>query len=115
MCVSQDAAGLACYVNERDGHAHQVLMMSERMIACNENAEMARSMDTWPIGRSLIYGIGFTKEGNATYQQPDLPPGAFPLTPFHIPSKQSGRQAVWKTSEAGGVRAAKKAPDDLSV
>ncbi len=74
MYVSQDAAGLA-WLRKRAIMvlAHQLLMMSERLLACNENAEIARAMDDWPIGRTLVYGIGF-KEGQQVYQQPVLVP-----------------------------------------
>jgi hypothetical protein len=74
MCMSQDAAGLA-WLRKRAVMviAHQLLMMSERLLACNDNAELARSMDTWPIGRTAVYGIGF-KEGQRTVQQPDFKP-----------------------------------------
>lgn len=70
MCMSQDAAGLA-WLRKRAIMviAHQLLMMSERLLACNDNAEIARSMDTWPIGRTVVYGIGF-KEGQRVVQQP---------------------------------------------
>jgi len=74
MYISQDAAGLA-WLRKRAIMviAHQLLMMSERLLACNGNAEIARSMDEWPIGRTLIYGIGF-KEGQKVYQQPAFAP-----------------------------------------
>jgi hypothetical protein len=49
--------------------AHQVLMWNERLIACNNNTEHARAMDTWPVGRTLVYGIAFT-DGPRIVQQP---------------------------------------------
>ncbi|HTI15185.1 MAG TPA: hypothetical protein VL461_11560 [Dictyobacter sp.] len=70
MYISQDAAGLA-WLRKRAIMviAHQLLMMSERLLACNGNTEIARAMDDWPKGRTLIYGIGF-EEGQKVYQQP---------------------------------------------
>ncbi len=58
--ISQTATGLAWLrKNAMTVIAHKVLMMSERKLACNEMADIARSMDTWPIGRVLIYGLDF--------------------------------------------------------
>jgi hypothetical protein len=60
MFISQDAAGLA-WLRKRAMTviAHKVLMMSERQLVCNENTKIAREMDTWPIGRVLVYGLAF--------------------------------------------------------
>lgn len=60
MFISQDAAGLA-WLRKRAMTviAHKVLMMSERQLVCNENSKIARDMDTWPIGRVLVYGLAF--------------------------------------------------------
>ncbi len=58
--ISQTATGLAWLrKNAMTVIAHKVLMMSERKLACNEDATVARSMDTWPIGRVMIYGLDF--------------------------------------------------------
>ena len=70
MMISQTAAGLAWLRNVALlVIAHQLNMMSERELACNKNMEIARSMDTWPKGRSLVYGVGIT-EGQLVLQQP---------------------------------------------
>jgi hypothetical protein len=65
---------------------HQVLQFSERLVVCNQDREMARNMDNWPKGRSLVYGIAFlegprlvqqpvvkTRVIDATVRMPDLP------------------------------------------
>jgi hypothetical protein len=74
MYISQDAAGLA-WLRKRAIMvlAHQLLMMSERMLACNQNAEIAKDMDNWPKGRTLVYGIAF-QGGQKVVQQPMFQP-----------------------------------------
>ncbi|MGH2506952.1 MAG: AAA family ATPase, partial [Ktedonobacteraceae bacterium] len=59
--ISQDAAGLA-WLRKRAMTviAHKLNMMSERKLACNEDAEIARGMDAWPRGRVAVYGLNFT-------------------------------------------------------
>ncbi|SRR5579883_3376122 len=68
--ISQDAAGLA-WLRKRALMilAHQVTMWSERLLVCNNDAKIARAMDTWPKGRTLAYGIAFP-EGPQVVQQP---------------------------------------------
>jgi hypothetical protein len=68
--ISQDAAGLA-WLRKRALMvlAHQVTMWSERLLVCNQNTVIARDMDTWPVGRTLAYGIAFP-EGQLVVQQP---------------------------------------------
>lgn len=58
--ISQDAAGLA-WLRKRAMTviAHKLNMMSERKLACNEDLEIARSMDHWPRGRVAVYGLNF--------------------------------------------------------
>lgn len=89
MYISQDAAGLA-WLRKRAIMvlAHQLLMMSERLLACNQNVEVARAMDEWPIGRTLVYGIGF-KEGQRVVQQPVFQPKVVDATIESPSSKQS--------------------------
>jgi hypothetical protein len=72
--ISQDAAGLA-WLRKRALMvlAHQVMMMSERLLVCNEDRAIAKQMDTWPKGRTLAYGIAFT-EGPIVVQQPIFRP-----------------------------------------
>lgn len=68
--ISQQATGLAWLRKlALMVIVHQLLMMSERLIACNGNAEVARDMDIWPIGRTYVYGVGF-QDGPRTVQQP---------------------------------------------
>lgn len=93
MYISQDAAGLA-WLRKRAIMvlAHQLLMMSERLLACNQNAEVARSMDTWPRGRTLVYGIGF-KEGQRVVQQPVFQPRKFVESTIEIPSSSESSRS----------------------
>jgi hypothetical protein len=72
--ISQDAAGLA-WLRKRALMvlAHQVTMWSERLLVCNQNTVIARDMDTWPVGRTLAYGIAFP-EGQLVVQQPVFQP-----------------------------------------
>ncbi len=68
--ISQNAAGLAWL--RRDAVivlAHQVLQMSERLLVCNQDREIARSMNNWPKGRTYVYGIAFG-DGPMLVQQP---------------------------------------------
>ncbi|HET8910633.1 MAG TPA: hypothetical protein VFN23_04165 [Ktedonobacteraceae bacterium] len=67
--ISQDAAGLA-WLRKRAMTVitHKLNMMSERKLACNEDMELARSMDRWPIGRVAVYGLHFT--GTLVAQMP---------------------------------------------
>lgn len=92
MYISQDAAGLA-WLRKRAIMvlAHQLLMMSERLLACNQNTEIARDMDNWPRGRTLVYGIGF-KEGQRVVQQPVFRPRIVEST-LEIPSSTQSSNA----------------------
>lgn len=69
--ISQDAAGLA-WLRKRASVVigHQVLMMSERELVCNERTDIARSMDEWPRGRTVVYGLAM--RGVQVVQQPVL-------------------------------------------
>lgn len=72
--ISQDAAGLS-WLRKRALMvlAHQVMMWSERILVCNNNTTIAREMDTWPIGRTLAYGMAFSS-GPIVVQQPIFRP-----------------------------------------
>lgn len=52
---------------------HQLLMESEKELACNKDAEAMKAMKTWPIGRTYVYGVGF-QDGPRTVQQPYFKP-----------------------------------------
>jgi hypothetical protein len=70
ILISHNAAGLSWL--RRDAVmvlAHQVLQFEERMRVCNQDREMARSMDNWPRGRTYVYGIAF-EDGPLLVQQP---------------------------------------------
>jgi hypothetical protein len=72
--ISQTATGLAWLrKNAMTVIAHKVLMMSERKLACNEDMQIARSMDTWPVGRIMVYGLDFP-DGSMILQQPVVTP-----------------------------------------
>jgi hypothetical protein len=102
--ISQDAAGLA-WLRKRSilVIAHQLMMMSERLLACNDNAEIARAMDTWPIGRTVVYGIGL-KEGQRVVQQPALKARVVEsdVPAFHSARTQTIDDVPTKTSTAQG-------------
>jgi hypothetical protein len=42
--------------------------MSERQLVCNERGDIAREMDEWPIGRTVVYGVAL--QGMFIRQQP---------------------------------------------
>ena len=69
IMISQDAAGLA-WLRKRAllVFAHKMVMMSERMLACNEHKDIAEDMDLWPIGRTAVYGMSLP--GIRVRQQP---------------------------------------------
>lgn len=70
MFISQTATGLSWLRKMAIMViAHQVINFNERLLACNEDRKLARSMDDWPIGRTLIYGVGFPS-GSLIVQQP---------------------------------------------
>lgn len=96
--ISQDAAGLA-WLRKRALMvlAHQVLMWSERLLACNQNTEVARQMDTWPKGRTLAYGIAFS-EGPIVVQQPLFAPGVGSSQMSSNPSSGRSREVAWKVT-----------------
>ena len=71
MFISQQATGLA-WLRKMALMVivHQLLMQNEKELACNENKEVVKDMETWPIGRTYVYGVGFSKTGPLTVQQP---------------------------------------------
>jgi hypothetical protein len=68
--ISQQATGLA-WLRKMALMVlvHQLLMKSEKELACNGDMAVVESMKTWPIGRTYVYGVGF-QEGPRTVQQP---------------------------------------------
>src|SRR5215469_14954415 len=90
--ISQDAAGLA-WLRKRALMvlAHQVTMWSERLLVCNQNTMIARDMDTWPVGRTLAYGIAFP-EGQLVVQQPVFQPRVLEAGPSHRMIEQTAFQ-----------------------
>jgi hypothetical protein len=71
--ISQDAAGLS-WLRKRAMTviAHKLNMMSERKLACNEDMDIARDMDSWPRGRVAVYGLNF--QGVMVTQMPAFNP-----------------------------------------
>ncbi|MGH2478839.1 MAG: hypothetical protein ACRDHW_04185, partial [Ktedonobacteraceae bacterium] len=69
--ISQQATGLA-WLRKVSTMVivHQLLMESEKRLACNYDAAVMDAMKRWPIGRTYIYGVGFGQEGPLTVQQP---------------------------------------------
>lgn len=58
--ISQRAAGLSWLRNVViTVIAHKMNMMSERKLAANDDPKIARSMDSWPRGRVVVYGAEF--------------------------------------------------------
>lgn len=87
--ISQNAAGLAWLRRYAlMVLAHQVLMMSERLLVCNQNRDVANDMETWPKGRTLVYGIAFP-QGQMLVQQPVCTPRIVDADPAPVPQNVS--------------------------
>lgn len=73
IAISQDAAGLA-FLRKRAllVLGHKTVMMSERELICNERSDIARQMDMWPVGRTVVYGVAV--QGVLVRQQPLMTP-----------------------------------------
>src|SRR5581483_4403729 len=71
IAISQDAAGLA-FLRKRAllVLGHKTVMMSERELICNGHPVIAKEMDRWPIGRTVVYGVAI--QGTLIRQQPLL-------------------------------------------
>jgi hypothetical protein len=69
IAISQDAAGLA-FLRKRAllVLGHKTVMMSERELVCNGRTDIARQMDLWPVGRTVVYGVAVA--GVLVRQQP---------------------------------------------
>jgi hypothetical protein len=120
--ISQDAAGLA-WLRKRALMvlAHQVTMWSERLLVCNQNTVVAREMDSWPVGRTLAYGIAFP-EGQIVVQQPVFQPRIVDADPSPRMIEQRGflpsrAQRSTETSRVAGqetpAEAGRSQPDPL--
>jgi hypothetical protein len=69
--ISQQATGLAWLRKMALMiFVHQLLMESEKLLAVNNNKEVAKDMERWPVGRTFVYGVGFNETGPVTVQQP---------------------------------------------
>jgi hypothetical protein len=69
--ISQQATGLAWLRKVAlMVFVHQLLMESEKDLACNGDRGVMKDMDKWPIGRTYVYGVGFGAGGARVVQQP---------------------------------------------
>lgn len=69
--ISQQATGLAWLRKVAlMVIVHQLLMLSERELACNGDKAVMKDMEFWPIGRTYVFGVGFGTDGARTVQQP---------------------------------------------
>src|SRR6266487_1694672 len=68
--ISQQATGLA-WLRKMALMVivHQLLMQNEKELAVNGDKATAKAMESWPVGRTYVYGVGF-QEGPRTVQQP---------------------------------------------
>jgi hypothetical protein len=103
MLITQTATGMAWLRKYAlVVYVHKLLMMNERELACNENRDIARAMDYWPKGRTVVYGIAFD-EGLQVVQQPLLTraPATAVKEQVAFPLPQRGsKQAASEVSEA---------------
>ena len=69
--ISQQATGLAWLRKVAlMVIVHQLLMNSEKELACNGDKAVMEDMKYWPRGRTYVYGVGFGAGGARTVQQP---------------------------------------------
>lgn len=85
---------------------HQLLMTSEKKLACNEDAAVMKDMERWPRGRTYVYGVGFD-EGPRTVQQPYF---AAPKASYRPEETVVDATIVEEAAEA-----CEEAPDDLPL
>lgn len=123
MFISQQATGLAWLRKVALMIiVHQLLMESEKKIACNEDPEVMRDMKYWPIGRTYVFGVGFGIEGPRTVQQPYFKPAEAgnsgemePLQPKRVntsPTLIDFQAEQWKRAGNGREAAQEKAGKD---
>lgn len=103
IAISQDAAGLA-FLRKRAllVLGHKTVMMSERELVCNGRSDIARAMDEWPTGRTVVYGVAI--QGILVRQQPLL------LSSSGLPNTTVGRS--W---EANGEALGRSFRQELEV
>jgi hypothetical protein len=71
IMISQQATGLAWLRKVAlMVIVHQLLMNSEKELACNGDKTVMKDMEHWPIGRTYVFGVGFGAGGARTVQQP---------------------------------------------
>ena len=112
IAISQDAAGLA-FLRKRAllVLGHKTVMMSERELVCNGRTDLARQMDEWPVGRTIVYGVAI--QGILIRQQPlfTVPQMTEPLSSVSLPSffaDQSGRQQEANGEDDGSTQTSER-------
>lgn len=61
ICTSQRVSGLAWLRKLASLMIiHQLLMQSERELACHGNKAVMADMDQWPVGRTYVFGLGIS-------------------------------------------------------
>lgn len=66
--ISQTATGLAWLrKNATLVYVHKLLMQNERLLAVNDDRKIAKEMESWPRGRTYVYGLDWSP---MTVQQP---------------------------------------------
>lgn len=99
--ISQQATGVAWLRKMAQMViVHQLLMESEKKLACDYDAAAMEDMKRWPIGRTYVYGLGFM-DGPRTVQQPF----------FKAPDGDS----EWEDSEPDTVESTIEEPDELPM
>lgn len=81
--ISQQATGLAWLRKVAlMVIVHQLLMESEKQLACNGDKTVMDDMKIWPVGRTYVYGVGFNQTGPVTVQQPYFAGRAAPASGY---------------------------------
>ncbi len=85
--ISQQATGLAWLRKVAlMVIVHQLLMTSEKELACNGDKAVMDDMKVWPIGRTYVFGVGFGAGGARTVQQPYFAGPAGPVVVAPAPA-----------------------------
>lgn len=100
IAISQDAAGLA-FLRKRAllVLGHKTVMMSERELVCNGRNDIARAMDDWPVGRTVVYGVAI--QGILVRQQPQMQTRF--MSSSHLPTSAFTQR--WEDNQEAGGKA----------
>lgn len=114
IAISQDAAGLA-FLRKRAllVLGHKTVMMSERELVCNGRTDLARAMDEWPIGRTVVYGVAL--QGIFIRQQPlfTVPKVVESVSSICLPEDVMGRHQEENGEATGNEKMPEKETDTL--